>query len=104
MIKFLTILVPPLRNIVTAFEFLHSSITSILSLVVPKVISRTTPAEPSLSDVSSWKRGTIRPPVAIAMSSISGPPTHLEKRIQSFTILNNHKLVVLVCSLLSKFM
>ena len=72
-----TILVPPLRKIVTAFEFLHFSITSIRSLVVPNVISRTIPALPSLSAVSSWKRGTIRPPVAIAMSSISGPPTHL---------------------------
>ena len=75
----LTIFVPPLRKIVTAFEFLHFSMTSILSLVVPNVISRTSPALPSLSPVSSWNRGTMRPPVAMAMSSISGPPTHLKE-------------------------
>ena len=38
--------------------------------------SRTRPAWPSLSAESSEKRGTILPPVAMAMSSISGPPTH----------------------------
>ena len=75
----LTIFVPPLRKIVTAFEFLHFSMTSILSLVVPNVFSRTSPALPSLSAVSSWNRGTMRPPVAMAMSSISGPPTHLKE-------------------------
>ena len=69
------ILVPPRKKIVTALEFLHSSITSILSLVVPKLISLTSPALPSLSAESSWNLGTMRPPVAMAISSISGPPT-----------------------------
>merc|ERR1719431_2410355 len=70
------ILVPPRRKMVTAFELAHSSITSILSLVVPKLISLTLPAVPSLSELSSWNLGTILPPVAMAISSISGPPTH----------------------------
>mmetsp|Transcript_10903 Transcript_10903/g.40355 ORF Transcript_10903/g.40355 Transcript_10903/m.40355 type:complete len:274 (-) Transcript_10903:322-1143(-) len=48
----------------------------IRSLVVPKLTSRTFPARPSFSAVSSWNRGTIRPPVAIAKSSSSTPPTH----------------------------
>ena len=90
------ILVPPRKKIVTALEFLHSSITwrrrgeeeeeergkmeggergggerlevrkrweglrftSILSLVVPKLISLTSPALPSLSAESSWNMGT----------------------------------------------
>ena len=47
------ILVPPLRKIVTALEFAHSSMTSILSLVVPKLNSLTSPAVPSLSEESS---------------------------------------------------
>lgn len=55
-------------KMVTALEFLHSSMTSMRSLVVPKQISFTKPAEPSLSGVSSLKRGTMRPPVAMAMS------------------------------------
>ena len=38
------------------------------SLVVPKDSSRTTPATPSFSAESSLKRGTMRPPVAIAIS------------------------------------
>ena len=42
--KQLTILFPPLINIVTAREFLHSSITNILSFVVPKESSFTKPA------------------------------------------------------------
>ena len=63
-------------KMVTALEFLHSSITNMWSLVVPKLISLTIPAVPSFSGVSSENLGTIRPPVAMAMSSISGPPTH----------------------------
>lgn len=64
----LTILFPPLIKIVTALEFLHCSITSILSFVVPKEISLTIPANPSFSAVNSQNRGTIRPPVAIAIN------------------------------------
>ncbi len=64
----LTICVPPLRKMVTALELWHSSMTSILSLVVPNCSSLTRPALPSLSGVSSWKRGTIRPPVAMAIN------------------------------------
>lgn len=84
----------------TAFELAQSSMTSILSRVVPNEISLTTPAFPSLAAVRSSNRGTMRPLVAIAMSyrdrgrttsadayrfetgpreartSISGPPTH----------------------------
>merc|ERR1719486_1128497 len=71
------ILVPPLRKMVTALLLAHSSMTSILSLVVPKLSSLTRPAVPSLSADNSWNLGTILPPVAMAMSSISGPPTHL---------------------------
>lgn len=66
--RILTILFPPLMKMVTALEFLHFSITSILSFVVPNEISRTTPAKPSFSEVSSENRGTIRPPVAMAIS------------------------------------
>lgn len=55
-------------KMVTAREFWHSSITNIRSFVVPNVSSRTMPALPNFSAVSSEKRGTIRPPVAIAMS------------------------------------
>lgn len=73
--RILTILFPPRMKMVTALEFLHFSITSILSFVVPNEISRTTPAKPSFSGVSSENLGTIRPPVAMAISSISGPPT-----------------------------
>ncbi len=78
MAKTLTICVPPLRKMVTALEFLHSSMTSILSLVVPKESSLTRPAVPSLSEVSSWKRGTMRPPVAMAMSC-AGKREHFYK-------------------------
>lgn len=66
--QILTILFPPLMKTVTALEFLHCSMTSILSLVVPKEISFTSPAKPSFSEVSSENRGTIRPPVAMAIS------------------------------------
>ena len=64
----LAILLLPRTKIVTAREFAVSSMTSILSLVVPNVNSRTMPARPSLSAVKSSKRGTMRPFVAIAMS------------------------------------
>lgn len=63
-----TILFPPRMKIVTARELRHSSITNILSLVVPKLSSFTRPALPSLSAVSSENLGTILPPVAIAIS------------------------------------
>lgn len=68
----LTILLPPRMKMVTALEFLHCSMTSILSLVVPKEISFTSPAKPNFSGVSSEKRGTIRPPVAMAISCGKG--------------------------------
>ena len=64
----LTILFPPLMKMVTALEFLHCSMTSILSLVVPNEISFTRPAKPSFSAVSSENLGTMRPPVAMAIS------------------------------------
>merc|ERR1712138_177783 len=70
------ILLPPLTNTVTASDEAQSSITNILSFVVPKDTSLTTPARPSFDASSSEKRGTILPPVAIAMSSSSTPPTH----------------------------
>lgn len=63
-----TILFPPRINIVTAREFLHSSITNILSLVVPKESSLTFPAYPNFSLETSSKRGMILPPVAIAIN------------------------------------
>ena len=63
-----TILFPPLMKIVTALVFLQSSMTNILSLVVPKASSLTIPAWPNFSGDSSEKRGTILPPVAIAIN------------------------------------
>lgn len=66
--RILTILFPPRMKMVTALEFLHCSMTSILSFVVPNETSRTTPAKPSFSGVSSENLGTIRPPVAMAIS------------------------------------
>jgi len=45
------------------------------SFVVPKHISCTYPALPNFSGVISSNLGTILPPVAMAMSSISTPPT-----------------------------
>ena len=71
-----TILFEPRMKHVTALVLTHSSMTNILSFVVPRSISLTIPALPSFSEVNSEKRGTIRPPVAIAINSISGPPTH----------------------------
>ena len=53
---------------VTALVFLHSSITNMRSFVVPNDSSLTTPAEPNFSGVNSLKRGTMRPPVAIAIN------------------------------------
>ena len=75
-IERLTILLLPRMKIVTALGLAHSSITSIFSRVVPKLTSRTTPAFPSFAALRSSNLGTIRPFVAIAMSSISEPPTH----------------------------
>mmetsp|Transcript_118622 Transcript_118622/g.281573 ORF Transcript_118622/g.281573 Transcript_118622/m.281573 type:complete len:233 (+) Transcript_118622:166-864(+) len=72
-----TIWLPPRTSTVTALLLPHSSMMSICSFIVPKVTSRTSPAFPSLSAVNSSKRGTILPPVAMAMSSSSTPPTHL---------------------------
>ena len=54
----------------TARVLAHSSITSILSLVVPNDTSRTSPALPNFSAVRSSNLGTIRPFVAIAMSCV----------------------------------
>ena len=62
------ILLLPRTKMVTARVLAHSSITSILSRVVPKDTSRTMPALPNFSTVKSSKRGTIRPFVAIAIS------------------------------------
>ena len=67
-INYFTILFPPRINMVTALVFLHSSITNMRSFVVPNDSSLTTPAEPNFSAVNSLKRGTIRPPVAIAIN------------------------------------
>ena len=53
---------------VTALVFLQSSMISILSFVVPNDSSLTEPACPSLSADSSENRGTIRPPVAMAIN------------------------------------
>ena len=64
----LTILLPPLMKMVTALELLQSSITNILSLVVPNDSSLTIPAFPNFSFVSSSNRGTILPPVAMAIN------------------------------------
>ena len=74
-------------KMVTALEFWQSSITNMRSLVVPKVNSRTVPAFPNLSAVSSEKRGTIRPPVAIAISC--NVKTKSEKCI--YKVTNWHK-------------
>ena len=64
----LTILLPPLMKMVTALVLWQSSMTSIRSFMVPKDSSRTMPALPSFSGVSSSNRGTMRPPVAMAIS------------------------------------
>ena len=63
-----TILFPPRRKMVTALLFWQPSMTSMCSFVVPKLSSRTFPALPSFSGVSSLNLGTIRPPVAIAIN------------------------------------
>mmetsp|Transcript_22521 Transcript_22521/g.67589 ORF Transcript_22521/g.67589 Transcript_22521/m.67589 type:complete len:252 (-) Transcript_22521:807-1562(-) len=67
---------PPRTRMVTASLEAQFSITSMRSFVVPNATSRTVPARPSLEASSSEKRGTMRPPVAIAISSSSTPPTH----------------------------
>mmetsp|Transcript_6126 Transcript_6126/g.11306 ORF Transcript_6126/g.11306 Transcript_6126/m.11306 type:complete len:261 (-) Transcript_6126:910-1692(-) len=66
---------PPRMSTVTALERGHFSMTTILSFVVPKDTSRTIPAVPSFSGASSSNLGMMRAPVAIAISSISTPPT-----------------------------
>ena len=53
---------------VTARVLAHSSITIILSRVVPKVTSRTIPAFPNFSGDKSSNRGTMRPSVAMAIN------------------------------------
>lgn len=53
---------------VTARVLAHSSITIILSRVVPNEISLTTPALPSFAGVRSSNLGTMRPLVAIAIN------------------------------------
>mmetsp|Transcript_49891 Transcript_49891/g.117301 ORF Transcript_49891/g.117301 Transcript_49891/m.117301 type:complete len:217 (-) Transcript_49891:951-1601(-) len=75
LISSIIILLPPRTKMVTAFELEHCSTNNILSLVVPKPTSRTRPALPNFSGVSSVNRGTMRPPVAMATSSSSTPPT-----------------------------
>ena len=77
---------------VTAREFWHSSMTSMRSLVVPNVNSRTMPACPSLSVVSSEKRGTIRPPVAIAISYNNNKMKGLHTSFHSCYILTETNL------------
>mmetsp|Transcript_26953 Transcript_26953/g.54212 ORF Transcript_26953/g.54212 Transcript_26953/m.54212 type:complete len:299 (-) Transcript_26953:740-1636(-) len=76
LISSMIILLAPRTKIVTALLFWQSSTNSIRSLVVPNDTSRTLPADPSFSAVSSEKRGTMRAPHAMARSSISTPPTH----------------------------
>jgi hypothetical protein len=71
------ILFPPRIKIVTAFVLVQPSMIIIRSFVVPKAISLTRSARPNFSGVISSNRGTIRPPVAMAINSISTPPTHL---------------------------
>mmetsp|Transcript_1725 Transcript_1725/g.6979 ORF Transcript_1725/g.6979 Transcript_1725/m.6979 type:complete len:307 (-) Transcript_1725:339-1259(-) len=75
LVSSIIILLPPRTKTVTALDAAHSSMTTILSLVVPNETSLTEPAEPSFSGVSSWNLGTMRPPVAMARSSSSTPPT-----------------------------
>ena len=69
------ILFPPLMKMVTALKFLHCSMTSILSLVVPNEISFTGSAKPSFSAMSTENLGMMWPPVAMAINSVSDPPT-----------------------------
>mmetsp|Transcript_30546 Transcript_30546/g.63788 ORF Transcript_30546/g.63788 Transcript_30546/m.63788 type:complete len:230 (-) Transcript_30546:717-1406(-) len=70
-------LFPPRTKTVTAVVFVGCSKTIMRSpLVVPKDNSCTRPACPNLSADKSSKRATMRPPVAMAMCSISTPPTH----------------------------
>lgn len=48
---------------------------------MPNEISRTNPAVPNFSRVNSSNLGTMRPPVAIAINSISGPPTYKQNLV-----------------------
>mmetsp|Transcript_735 Transcript_735/g.1701 ORF Transcript_735/g.1701 Transcript_735/m.1701 type:complete len:435 (-) Transcript_735:358-1662(-) len=75
LVSSIIILLPPRTKMVTALDAAQSSMTIMRSLVVPNATSFTMPALPSFSGVSSVKRGTMRPPVAMAMSSSSTPPT-----------------------------
>mmetsp|Transcript_41267 Transcript_41267/g.69060 ORF Transcript_41267/g.69060 Transcript_41267/m.69060 type:complete len:315 (+) Transcript_41267:623-1567(+) len=75
LVSSIIILLPPRTKMVTAFEFKQCSMYSMRSFVLPNATSRTVPALPNFSGVSSWKRGTMRPPVAMAISSSSTPPT-----------------------------
>jgi hypothetical protein len=78
-----TILLLPRTKTVTARVLAHSSITSILSRVVPNSNSRTSPARPSFSGDKSSNLGTIRPFVAMAINySVSRflHPTYLDFR------------------------
>lgn len=61
---------------VTALQLEHSSMTNIFSSPVPKCSYLIIPALPSFSAVTSSNRGMILAPVAIAISSMSTPPTH----------------------------
>mmetsp|Transcript_26200 Transcript_26200/g.63682 ORF Transcript_26200/g.63682 Transcript_26200/m.63682 type:complete len:449 (-) Transcript_26200:275-1621(-) len=70
-----TILFEPRTSSVTARVFLHCSSTSMRRLVVPSGTSCMRPQWPRRSGRVSSKRATICAPVAIAISSISPPPT-----------------------------
>mmetsp|Transcript_3570 Transcript_3570/g.11599 ORF Transcript_3570/g.11599 Transcript_3570/m.11599 type:complete len:292 (+) Transcript_3570:485-1360(+) len=66
---------PPRTKMVTALELAHSSRTRIFLEVVPSCCSRMMPHDPSFSGAHSSNRGTMRAPVAMAINSISTPPT-----------------------------
>ena len=88
----LTILLPPLMKMVTALVLWHSSMTSIRSFMVPKDSSRTRPALPSFSGVSSSNRGTMRPPVAMAISWNTQKIILMTPKICPFFFIdNNHE-------------
>jgi hypothetical protein len=62
---------------VTALQFEQSSITNIFYYPVPNWIYLILPALPNFYAVISSNLGIILAPVAIAINSISTPPTHL---------------------------
>ena len=121
-IKEQTILLPPRIRIVTALLFVHSSMQVICSELVPKLISFTRPALPSLlwktrecwfrvqirlhgktrteiqalTSESSSNRGTIRPLVATAISSRSGPPTLQSHTAPIKQIASAHHCVTII--------